>query len=500
MSESCTSSPTLTSTSEITTQTLSTTSTTSLTTLPPTTTTTSSVQGCPSLPAGITLTTTCTPTTVPITITIPGETETVQVPITIPVDITTTTTTTLWGTSCTTIGNKPPDVPTHEPPPPSSTPTPPPPVITSESVSTQPNGSVTTETVTSTQAVNTIASNDKDNGNPDVAPIVGGAVGGFFGLLAIVALIWFILKRRRRWDDIFEKDDDEIIATGARRAGRFSLDVDVEPKPYQYGLVGHAVAPSAVSPPNSPPMRPSIPPGSTDIHHTRASSLTPLNVPLTASTPLASATTVSSRPSTAGSQQPIYPVAPSQQGYFQQQQQSCPTTDYSRSNSNTHSHSHSSGSFTSPPVSLANWSGGLGPGYNGGTPTTIVGMGMGTTIPDEPTYPNRSGSPTSIQEMQMGRLQVTNAIPLSPASETFEFMQGPSSSAAAAMPVQQRDGKGRIRMSMGIPPLVHLDGGRVVAPEARPSTIANVSATAEAAASSSSGAGASGSAPPAYHE
>ncbi|KAG5644235.1 hypothetical protein DXG03_008830 [Asterophora parasitica] len=170
-----------------------------------------------------------------------GESETVQVPITLPVEITSTFTTTLWGASCTTIDT--PRTPGPRPSPPvSSTSDPVTPVVTTQTT-TQSDGSVTTETVTSTPPpATTIASNDQDARKSNaVAPIVGGAVGGFFGLIAIVAVIWFILKRRRRWDDIFEKDDDEIFATGARRAGRasrLSLEPDTEPKPYQYGLVG----------------------------------------------------------------------------------------------------------------------------------------------------------------------------------------------------------------------------------------------------------------------
>ncbi|KAG5650612.1 hypothetical protein H0H81_011660 [Sphagnurus paluster] len=302
----------------------------------------------------------------------------------------------------------------------------------------------------------------------DVGPIVGGAVGGFFGLLAIVALVWFILKRRRRWDDIFDKEDDEIIATGARRAGRFSLDVDAEPKPYQYGLVGQGAAPSAISPPNSPPARPSVPVGAADILHARSSSLAPLNMPLTASAPLPSATTVSSRPSTAGSAQPLYP-APTAGILQQQQAQALQHQNYGRPSSTaTHAHSHSSVSFTSPPVALAQWTGGApGPGYNGGTAALMglsMGTGAGAGASAAEDYFNRSGSPTSIQETR--RLQVANARPLSPAeSESFSLAEIPSSSSAAAAatvePVVQRDGKGRIVSTGPVEPLVHLDGGRV---------------------------------------
>ncbi|KAJ7585936.1 hypothetical protein C8J56DRAFT_1086096 [Mycena floridula] len=59
-------------------------------------------------------------------------------------------------------------------------------------------------------------------------------------------------KRRKRWDDIFEKEDDiQLPSTGRKR---FSLSAD-EPKPYQYGLVGQpSSTPSHTYPPTSPSM------------------------------------------------------------------------------------------------------------------------------------------------------------------------------------------------------------------------------------------------------
>lgn len=293
-------------------------------------------------------------------------------------------------------------------------------------------------------------------------------------------------KRRRRWDDIFDKDDDDIVIppTGSRRKNnnsRFSLDVDAEPKPYQYGLVGHATAPGPVSPPNSPPLLPSIPTSSDTSRHGRhRSSLTPLNLPTTTSTPGPSATTVSSRPSTAGSMQPLRP--PSQHSYPQPVQNRL--SDYGNSGSTTLSHTQSNTSFTSPPVSLSNWSSGPGPGYSAGA-SIGMSMGMGS---DDHSYTNRSGSPTSIHDQQPARrLQVANAPPLSPASETFPFTDSLVSTSmtapAATTATQQRDGKGRLRTSTGKAPLVHLDGGRV---------------QEELEASASGSSRPAGAAPPAY--
>lgn len=309
-------------------------------------------------------------------------------------------------------------------------------------------------------------------------------------MLLSLNFLFDLRKRKRRWDDIFDKEDDEIIAAagaGTRRNQRFSLDVDVEPKPYQYGLVGQATAPHPASPPHSPPMRPSIP--SNNLSHARSSSLSPLNVPMASLVSHPSATTISSRPSTAGSTQPLRP--PSQQGYFQPQQQPARPGDFGRSTSATpsgaHSHSHSSGSFTSPPVSLSNWSASTGPGYVG---PAMMGMGAGSTVSDDHLY-NRSGSPTSILEPR--RLQVANLPLMSPASDVFDpFASSSAAAAAIAMAsttaVPQRDGKGRLRMSTEKAPVVHLDGGRVQQElEARSS-----------AAGGSAGPSGVGPSPPAY--
>ncbi|KAG6900674.1 hypothetical protein C0993_005907 [Termitomyces sp. T159_Od127] len=410
-----------------------------------------------------------------------GATQTVQVPLTITSTITSVDLVTLFGTSCTTINsavNSPTPIaqPTQDQPPttiPTSTP-----IFTPSAISTQPSStqsyiSTTVQTVnsgtSSSQTPSTIATDNQNKGNPDVAPIVGGTIGGFFGLIAIVVLIWFILRRRQRWDDIFEKGEDEIIVGGARgthRPARFSLDIDPEPKPYQYGLVGRAVAPSAASPPHSPPMRPS--PGAPDLNQARTS-LMPLN-PVAAST-----LTLSSMPSTGSSQSPLYPPQQGfatkgyQHGYApplpKKQSVDWGTATNTSPPHMTHSHSASTGSFISPPVSHAHWTGDVGPGYNGGVATTMT-MGMNTPVmtPDEVMLLNRSGSPTSIQETR--RLQVTNANP-----DEFEFGESSTSAAAAAaaaaaMSVKNkklRDGKGRLVTRSTGPPIVHVDGGRVVA-------------------------------------
>ncbi|KAG1723701.1 hypothetical protein EDB19DRAFT_1915971 [Suillus lakei] len=92
----------------------------------------------------------------------------------------------------------------------------------------------------------------------NVAPIVGGVVGGFVGLVVIVGALWYFCRRRRSWDDIFDREalgDEEFdipIAVGRDR-DRNKLDLGAEPKPYQYGLVGHVTPPpGSGSPPSTP--------------------------------------------------------------------------------------------------------------------------------------------------------------------------------------------------------------------------------------------------------
>ncbi|KIL00073.1 hypothetical protein PAXRUDRAFT_360206 [Paxillus rubicundulus Ve08.2h10] len=191
--------------------------------------------------------------------------------------------------------------------------TPPPSTMVETSATTLGDGSVvqTVVTVVSTLPVTSIyapttvpnpslQSNASQGSGTNVAPIVGGVLGGFFGLIAIVGSLWWLCRRRRSWDDIFEKEDvqdDDPWATPIavhRERDRARLDLSAEPKPYQYGLVGHIAAPAASgSPPSSPRLsgydRMSLP-----TVHSRHTSFSV--VPL-----LQGSSGRSSRPSTAGS-------------------------------------------------------------------------------------------------------------------------------------------------------------------------------------------------------
>lgn len=229
-------------------------------------------------------------------------------------------------------------------------------------------------------------------------------------------------RRRRSWDDIFEKDDGAINSDHHRR---FSLDMEenVEPKPYQYGIVGQ-VTPPAVSPPQSPSLPPTL----------RRSSMTPLtlNLPNTPSAPghsVGSSAPPSSRPSTAGSMQPL---------------QSRPSA--------SQSHSHNS-SLNSPAFSVGQWN------------ANSAAIPLEDLHRPAEDFLARSGSPTSLQEQR--RLQIVNP-PLSPSppptpQQTNFFGMASGSSDPNPNPNNiQQDGKGRFVLNPpGEPVVVHRDGGRL---------------------------------------
>ncbi|KAJ7685672.1 hypothetical protein DFH06DRAFT_1463654 [Mycena polygramma] len=442
MSTSCTTSATGTTTSLVTTDSTSTSFSESLSTAPPTTTTITS-DVC--VLASISISDLpCLSTVTTITSTLPGIVITTSVPVVTTVPTTETKTLTLFGSSCTVITSADPSSSSPPPPPPppdqsslsASVTTPPPITFVSQSASTLGNGQVSmvAETITSNSPPSTVfvpstgpsaqvVQNSNDGSSSShVGPIVGGVLAGFFGLLGIVLIIWFIVKRRRRWDDIFDKEDPNNVQPPrrGRSTKRFSLDADdstIEPKPYQYGLVGQTRSPSVgISPPNSPPA--SSPSLQLPRHN-----LPPLLLPTSASTPgLSGGTTLSSRPSTAGSMQPLRDVAPSP-----------PVTG------RTHHQNTSSGSSTSVHISPAmpsQW------GHHGPSPSA------------DQAYFERSGSPTSMRDYEPPRrLQLANV-------GDDDVTRSPPTPPRLAGPAML-DGKGRnVRLGSGGPGvLVHTDAG-----------------------------------------
>ncbi|KAG2150739.1 uncharacterized protein EDB93DRAFT_1141923 [Suillus bovinus] len=173
--------------------------------------------------------------------------------------------------------------------------TPAPTIITQSSSTTLTNGDVVATLITTTSTLPassvyvpsvianpTVTSTENASGSgTDVAPIVGGVLGGFVGLIAIVGALWYLCRRRRSWDDIFDREaleDEEFDSPVAVRRDRDrTLDLGAEPKPYEYGLVGHVTPPpGSGSPPSiSQSHHPSF---STSVgsNHSRNTSVTPL--------------------------------------------------------------------------------------------------------------------------------------------------------------------------------------------------------------------------------
>ncbi|KAF8136667.1 hypothetical protein EV363DRAFT_747565 [Boletus edulis] len=139
----------------------------------------------------------------------------------------------------------------------------------------------------------TLQSDASQASGTNVTPIVGGVLGGFIGLIVVVGSLWWLCRKRRPWDDIFEKDElQNDVAWAPVVPARRMRDSSAEPRPYQYGLVGHVIPPAAAG----EPLRTSQH-GSVSEHSSRHSRYTSLSA-----TPLLQNTQMgSSRPSTAGS-------------------------------------------------------------------------------------------------------------------------------------------------------------------------------------------------------
>ncbi|KAJ8091725.1 hypothetical protein PM082_020960 [Marasmius tenuissimus] len=147
------------------------------------------------------------------------QTSVITVPVVTEIPIVQTSQTTLYGTSCRAVDGGGERGGNHDPA--TVTTTPPPTVVTTQTVTTLPDGQIATSyIVTTTTPPPVVTSNPNSNsnsngtqskGNSNLGAIIGGAVGGILGLVLIILGIWYILKRRRKWDDIF--DDINASAT-----------------------------------------------------------------------------------------------------------------------------------------------------------------------------------------------------------------------------------------------------------------------------------------------
>ncbi|KAL0567297.1 hypothetical protein V5O48_014699, partial [Marasmius crinis-equi] len=151
--------------------------------------------------------------------------------------------TTLYGTSCRVI-----------------TTTLPPTTITTQAVTTLSNGEVSTTYITATTtpivtssltptATGSSNGGSTSNDNNNLGAIIGGVVGGVVGLIVFAVTMWCILKRRRKFDDIW--DDNDLAAAAPAVA---------EPKPNNNRPISfvppthsHTSSPSPASPPPTSP-------------------------------------------------------------------------------------------------------------------------------------------------------------------------------------------------------------------------------------------------------
>lgn len=145
--------------------------------------------------------------------TIPGETTIVFVTEITTLPVTTMVPATLYGTSCppNVTPTPDPETPTPDPipDPPSSTPSTP--IITGPSSFSRPTSGITSRSSSALPSGSTLPQETETSTN--VAPIVGGAVGGAVGLLALGVMAWFFFKKatfgkNSKFDDMFDKADD----------------------------------------------------------------------------------------------------------------------------------------------------------------------------------------------------------------------------------------------------------------------------------------------------
>lgn len=442
-----------------------------------------------------------------------------QVPVltTIPVTVTEATAT-LFGSSCSTddSGSTPNSSPTPPTTSPTNTPTNPPtspptsPATSPASSPAQTTAFTTQVTVIQGTTVTSIfpaSSVQPDSGSKgsrsssNLGPILGGIFGGVFGLVLIVGVIWWILRRRSRWDDIFDEKegyDDTVGADGIRRSrSRGNMldtefaDTNTEPKPYEYGLVGagRPLSPPSenvgVRPVNQPPT------------HGRTLSDAPLimdNVGVAASastghllTP--SSTSHASRPSTSSS-------------YFLPGQG---PSDVGHSPRHTGSFANAPGSGAAPNVPLlpSPPAAGVVPtSFSAQPPNTSQG-GLGSPTRTGTVYEDSLlGSPPQ----QHRTLFVANQLegeraaspPISPKAEAFSKGKKRESAGAASRASTEVGGSSSPRplspqRQSTTPVIVHKDAGRA-------STDAPSNGNQESNRGASGGSGSGDAPPPAYAE
>ncbi|KAF6763781.1 hypothetical protein DFP72DRAFT_483205 [Ephemerocybe angulata] len=534
--QQCRTLPTSTRTDETVSTTLVPTSGIFTTTAPPTFTThTVSTDLCTTNTTVTPATSVCVPSTSTSIETIPGTTAVLTTSTIIESLITNRLTTTLFTTTCS-VPTNPDDGVTTSNPPPTSTPTDITTTTTTTSSTTLANGSVSysTYTVTTTQAPTPTTQNDSTTKETksNTGAIVGGAVGGVVGLLALAAVLWYFFKKSSpsRFDDVFDKHDDYGNTHNHQDKGPLTDEV-TEPvgKGYQYGLLGHEAGHGGNATGQAPGFggggqeagyqpgfnetgyqpglnetgyQPGLnetgyqPTGGNEIGyqpsgnetgyqtpgdglHTRNGSLAPLlgaaggaaaGAAVYAAATTSSRPSSSGRPSTGGSTQGLL-AQNQQQGYGSQALNAYPPQGQGAyyGTEPRLSPNPSVGSSAYSQQSYGTHS------QNMSIPLVASAIPPGR-LPANFDPENRSGSPVSIQEQRV--LQVINpdssyGLPVGERDSMFSTT-GASSSASPPRPLV--DGKGRpIDLNGQMVPLVHLDGGRYEEPLV-PSQVAGGSA------------------------
>jgi hypothetical protein len=228
-------------------------------------------------------------------------------------------------------------------------------------------------------------------------------------------------RKRTSWDDIFERDDphDEALdyPIAVRRGrDRNELDLGTEPKPYQYGLVGHVTPPPGSDSPGQPAAfhRPSFT-TSMASSHSRNTSITPLLG--------------------AGSL-PENATRPSKAGFMHAAAQ--PLSATSQSSTGPRSVSLVSTSSSAPFID-----GSVAPSLS----SRVDEFGSMDQL-------NRTGSPVPVDDRRV--LQIINDAPLSPVASI-----APASPTPTSTPARPRKGGPAPRPSTGV--VQHRDAGQVSA-------------------------------------
>lgn len=106
----------------------------------------------------------------------------------------------------------------------------------------------------STSIVATPSQSQGSKSSIALAPIVGGAVGGFSFLVIVVVAGWFLLRKCCGPSE-GDGDDDIVFPYPVTRDRDHAQDLDLshEPKPYVYGLVGGSTRGAAMMAPQSSP-------------------------------------------------------------------------------------------------------------------------------------------------------------------------------------------------------------------------------------------------------